>query len=191
MERRKAGTLLRQRHRRGVLAVRQPGRTRRCGPIFVVRNRRNDRHRAARRQSGDVAARGVDGEARLDVQRNLVQVLDLARALMPVLVEPKAPAVGVAQAIVARDERRDEQEAVAIRGSGQPPVVEHVVVGLLTAVQRHDHRRRVRKVVGDVDLVLPVARARVAAGAIRERSRGAGIGAAGEQREHQREKRNR
>src|SRR5439155_2041691 len=126
-------------------------------------------HRRARRQAADIAARRVDRQTRLDFERDLMQVFGLAAPLVAMRVQPEAPAIGVAQAVVARDEGRHQNEAEAIGCRCEAPVAQHVVVGLPAAVQRHHHRRRAAQAVGQVDLVLALARAGVALGGERER----------------------
>jgi hypothetical protein len=83
-----------------------------------VCDRRDYAHRAARRQAGDVATQSIDAETTLHLERNLVEILGFPAALVAVTVEPEAPAVGIAKAVVTGDEGCDESEAKAV-GSGR------------------------------------------------------------------------
>ena len=110
----------RRRRRHRAFAVRQSGRSRCRGPIFVVRDRRDDAHRTARRQPDDEALARIDRVSALDLECNLVQILGFAAARVAMAIEPVAPAILRALAVPGRDERRDENEAEAI-GRGLRP----------------------------------------------------------------------
>jgi hypothetical protein len=109
---------------------------------------------------------GVDLEHGLDLERDLVQILDLAGALVDMLIKKETPAVRVSHAVVGGDEGIDHNEGVALRQILEPCLVDHVDFSLLTAVQDHHHRYRDSPGVGgrDEDLILAIARAEVGFG---------------------------
>src|SRR4051794_9427114 len=112
------------------------------GEILALNDTQHDGHGGARRQPGSIAALRIDAVALLDRQGDLVQILGFAAPLMNVLIEPESPAVLIAQTVVAGDEGEHGDEAFPLRQIGEASLVDHVLVGLLAAVENHDHGNR-------------------------------------------------
>ena len=84
-----------------------------------------------------------------------MKILDFPGTLVAVLLKPETPAVLIAQPVIAGDIRRNENKAIPIRSCLQAPVIQYIVVGLFTAMQRHNHRCRRLDIIRDVHLVFP------------------------------------
>jgi hypothetical protein len=127
------------------------------GEILALDDAEHDRHGAARRQPGHIAALGIDAETLLDRKGDPMQVLGFAAALVNVLVEPETPAVRIAKTVETGDEGKHGDEAVALRQFGEGGFADHVLIGLRTAMKDHDHGNRALagETVGDEDAVVP------------------------------------
>ena len=128
------------------------------GKILALDDAEHDRHGGARRQPSHIAALWIDTEPLLDRQSDLVQILGFATALVNVLVEPEAPAVRIAQTVETGDEGKHDDETIALRQFGEGGFADHVLIGLLTAMEDHDHGNRALagETVGNEDAIVPV-----------------------------------
>ena len=153
------------------------------GEICAVRDGERHRHSSAGRKTGYIAAIWVDLELSLDLERDLVQVLDLAGTFVNMLIEKKTPAIRVSQTIIGGDEGVDHDEIVALCQILESRLIDHVDFGLAAAVQDHHQWHRVLPRVGGrhKDLVLAIARSRVRFGHEQLLPQFAGRGGAAEQ----------
>ena len=129
-------------HRVGFFRVGNPGnRGPRCN-LVGVRHHHGHRHGATGRQPADVNTLRIDRIVLLDFLDDLPQILDLASSGVYFAVEPPAPAIAVAQAAVAGDERVGDEKTLAIGQLVESGYLLDIAVILPASVQHQQQRPR-------------------------------------------------